>query len=273
MITNKTILSWITPRKLVTSNLDRKFSIDKVDKVRFNTNTLMFITKHANIGDVYELLDGCKDCVFLVDDHVYNLVRNYESNNDIILSDNPKYEFCYLTKTLNLPSRFQYEYLEEKIIGKNCQFDPGVIIGGTDFSPVLGYQRSELIQFPQMGGVKIGDNVIIKYNSMVGKGTFDYTTIGDDTMIDFNCQIGHNCQIGGSCIIAAGTIIGGSTTIGNMTTVGMGVMIRNGITIGSNVSIGMGSVVTKDIPDNTVVYGVPAVPVRHPDIFTEEGLI
>lgn len=46
--------------------------------------------------------------------------------------------------------------------------------------------------------------------------------------------------------------------IGNNVMIGMNSVIMPGITIGSNVIIGVHSVVTKDIPDNTIVAGVPA---------------
>lgn len=41
--------------------------------------------------------------------------------------------------------------------------------------------------------------------------------------------------------------------------------MRNGITIGENAIVGMGSVVTKDVPDNAVVYGNPAKVMRYND--------
>nr|WP_302167784.1 acyltransferase [uncultured Schaedlerella sp.] len=46
--------------------------------------------------------------------------------------------------------------------------------------------------------------------------------------------------------------------VGNDVYIGNNVMILPGVTIGSNVVIGAGGVVTRDIPDNSVVVGVPA---------------
>ncbi len=51
-------------------------------------------------------------------------------------------------------------------------------------------------------------------------------------------------------------------TIGNSVWIGGGVIIMPGVTIGDNVVIGAGSVVTKDIPDNTIAYGNPCRAVR-----------
>ena len=39
-------------------------------------------------------------------------------------------------------------------------------------------------------------------------------------------------------------------------------MVLPGVTIGNNVTIGAGSVVTKDIPDNSIAYGNPCKKVR-----------
>ena len=47
-------------------------------------------------------------------------------------------------------------------------------------------------------------------------------------------------------------------TIGNNVFVGSNVTILPGITIGSNVIIGSSSVVTKNVPDNVVIAGIPA---------------
>jgi len=273
MVTNNHIRRYL---KLPAS--EREFQIERVDAVSNNQKTLMFINKP---GLDLKKLDISNNCVFLVDPIYPEYVS---SRNDFIRVDNPKYRFCLLVESFELPSRLQLDFLKlehftptsyckECLIGNNCRIDPGAIIGGTDFSPVMGDTRDQLVQFPQMGGVMIGDNVVIKYNTMVGKGTFGFTEIGNKTMIDYSCQIGHNCIIGNSCIIAAGTIIGGSTKVGNNTTIGIGAKIRNGISIGSNVSIGMGSVVIKDVPDNAVVVGNPARIINHKVIFDEGGLV
>lgn len=262
---------------------DKIFEVSQVDSLGVNFNTLMFINK-PNID--LSILDDSSQCIYLVD----NSCEEFSSfDNDFIRVRNPKFLFCKVVEHFSLPSELQVSamrwryrdyseysgsiYCKEVLIGENCQIDPGVIIGGTDFSPVIGDSRSELVQFPQLGGVSIGDNVVIKYNSMIGKGTFGFTIIGSNTMIDYGCQIGHNCRVGDSCIIAAGTIIGGSTTIGDNTTIGIGAKIRNGIKIGKNASIGMGAVVVKDVPPGCTVVGNPAKIIKHDHIFSEKGLV
>lgn len=50
----------------------------------------------------------------------------------------------------------------------------------------------------------------------------------------------------------------GRVTIGDYSFIGAGAIILPGVAIGKNVIVGAGNIVTKDIPDNTVVAGNPA---------------
>ncbi len=59
--------------------------------------------------------------------------------------------------------------------------------------------------------------------------------------------------------------------IGNDVWIGGNVTILQGITIGNNVVVAAGAVVTKDIPDNTLVAGVPAVKIRNLEDDTPQG--
>ena len=61
----------------------------------------------------------------------------------------------------------------------------------------------------------------------------------------------------------------GKVTIGNNVFVGAATVILPNVTIGNNVIIGAGSVVTKDIPDNTVVAGVPATKICDLDVYLD----
>lgn len=93
------------------------------------------------------------------------------------------------------------------------------------------------------------------------------------TEIDSGFYIGHfgclvvsnKCKIGKNCNISHGVTLGqvnrgknkGYPTLGNNIYIGPGAKIIGAITIGNNVAIGTNSVVTKNIPDNAVVVGVP----------------
>lgn len=78
-----------------------------------------------------------------------------------------------------------------------------------------------------------------------------------------NCQL-TNCRIfthgGGNCIRRFHPDFDcfGKVTIGDWVYIGTNALIMPGVTIGNNVLVGAGSVVTRSIPDNTVVAGNPA---------------
>ena len=81
-------------------------------------------------------------------------------------------------------------------------------------------------------------------------------------MIDNLVHIAHNVIIGKNACIAAQTGISGSTKIGDNVTVGGQVGFAGHITIGNNVTIAAKSGVTKNIKDNSVVAGFPAIDMK-----------
>lgn len=93
------------------------------------------------------------------------------------------------------------------------------------------------------------------------------TTIGKGFYIGHfgNIVVNGNSTIGNNCNISQGVTIGqvnrgknrGVPIIGNEVYIGPGAKIIGGIKIGNKVCIGANAVVTKDIPDNAVVVGVP----------------
>ncbi len=142
-------------------------------------------------------------------------------------------------------------------IGRNVTIQAGTVIGAESVS----FQRiesGELERFPQLGGVVIEDDVWIGANTSIVRGTMEDTIIGKGTMIGHQCCIGHSSIIGRHCAITSCTMIGGHCRVGDASQIGLSACIRNGITIGRNVVVGMGSVVTKDVGDGKVVFGVPA---------------
>ena len=71
------------------------------------------------------------------------------------------------------------------------------------------------------------------------------------------------CRIGSNCVLNVCVNIGmGGSVIGDNCYLGPGAKIVKPVHIGDNVIIGANAVVNKDIPSNTMVAGVPAVPIK-----------
>lgn len=142
-------------------------------------------------------------------------------------------------------------------IGKNVLIQAGAVIGAEG----QGFERNdrgELEKFPQLGGVVIEDEVEIGSNASIMKGAMGSTIIGRGTKIGHLCSIGHGVIIGKHCLIISMSMLGGSTRIGDYSQISFGACVRNGLKVGENVIVGMGAVVTKNVDDGKIVFGVPA---------------
>lgn len=100
----------------------------------------------------------------------------------------------------------------------------------------------------------IDDDVEIGDNTVIHRGRWRDTVIGEGTKIDSLCHIAHNVIIGKNVIVVAGTVLGGSTTIGDGCFLGENVSIKQGVKIADHVTIGMGSIVRHDIEQSNSTW-------------------
>lgn len=103
-------------------------------------------------------------------------------------------------------------------IGERCLLHPGVVIGADGFG--LAPDQGQWVKVPQLGGVRIGNDVEIGANTTIDRGAIDDTVIGDAVKLDNQIQIGHNVKIGAHTVIAGCSGVSGSTTIGQRCMIG-----------------------------------------------------
>lgn len=177
--------------------------------------------------------------------HKLQLVN--EKRLNFALSQQKKYPKEYFIKS---------EIPEFVKIGKQV-----TIYDGVKFIEGFGYtwDGKKWLHIPHSGNIIIEDEVTIHPYTTVQRGTVNSTVIGRGTKIDSHVHFGHNVQCGENCIITAHSTLCGSAIIGNNVWVGAGACIMNKIKIGDNVIVGLGAVVIKDVPDDSVVVGNPAV--------------
>jgi UDP-3-O-[3-hydroxymyristoyl] glucosamine N-acyltransferase len=150
--------------------------------------------------------------------------------------------------------------IRNSLIGNNVVIQDGSKVGlkGFGFIPI----KDKNLRFPHIGKVILKDNVEIGANCTIDRGSVDDTVIGINTFLDNQVHMAHNVKIGNNCMIAGQVGFAGSSIIGNNVSIGGQAGISGHLKIGNNVKIGGGSGVVKDIPDETVVMGYPAVPLK-----------
>jgi len=101
--------------------------------------------------------------------------------------------------------------------------------------------------------IKFGTGTIIQAGSVI---TVD-TTIGNHVHINMNSSIAHDCKINDYSTISPNVAINGNTIIEKGSFIGSGVTMKEGIKIGKRSVVGAGTVLIENVPENSLVVGVP----------------
>jgi UDP-perosamine 4-acetyltransferase len=100
----------------------------------------------------------------------------------------------------------------------------------------------------------------------IGKGLQTYpravvnegAKIGDYCVLGTNSSVDHDCRIGNGVNIMGAVALAGEVCVGDHSSICTNATVLPGVEIGANSIVGAGAVVTKNVPDNVVVVGVPA---------------
>ena len=99
----------------------------------------------------------------------------------------------------------------------------------------------------------LGQGVFIGANSVVGPGA----RLEDHVFVNRGVTIGHDTRIGSFSRLQPGANLGGLSRIGGGVTVAIGATLLERLVVGDRAFIGAGAVVTKDVPDDALVLGIP----------------
>lgn len=102
--------------------------------------------------------------------------------------------------------------------------------------------------------VNLGVGIFIAYDVVISNDT----TIEDYVLINSRALIGHDCHIGQFSSIGVYSFVGGGVSIGSGCSIHSKSSVKNNLHISDGVNVGMGSVVIKNVTENSTVFGNPA---------------
>lgn len=146
-------------------------------------------------------------------------------------------------------------------IGSRVILHSGVVIGSDGY----GYAtdgRGKHVKRPQVGIVRIDDDVEIGANSCVDRGAFGETWIKSGVKIDNLVQIAHNVIIGENSLIVAQVGLAGSTTLGRNVVMGGQSSAKGHVHLADRVMVAARGGVHNNQPAGAVIGGAPAIAIR-----------
>ncbi len=144
-------------------------------------------------------------------------------------------------------------------LGNHIIVHAGAVIGADGFGYTLD-EKGCHYKINQFGRVVIEDFVEIGANSCIDRAAMDTTLIKAGTKIDNLVQVAHNCTVGEHSILVAQVGLAGSCKLGHHVVLAGQVGLADHVTLGNQVTVTAKSGTFRNLEDNAVVSGWPAVP-------------
>jgi UDP-3-O-[3-hydroxymyristoyl] glucosamine N-acyltransferase len=144
------------------------------------------------------------------------------------------------------------------IIGHRVIVHSGAVLGADGFG--YAFDGTAHRKIPQVGGLRIEDDVEIGANTTIDRATLGETRIRRGSKIDNLVQVGHNCDVGEDVILVSQVGISGSCTIGNRAVLAGQVGVADHVTIGAGAVLTAQSGVPGDVAAGEVWMGSPSRP-------------
>lgn len=148
---------------------------------------------------------------------------------------------------------------EHVILGDRVIVHNNSVIGSDGFGYTVD-DKGVRTKVPQVGTVRVGNDVEIGACVCIDRARFGETRIGNGVKIDNLVQIAHNVIVGDNVVLVAQVGISGSTVVEPHAILAGQVGVAGHLTIGKGAVVGAQGGVTKDVPPGTYVWGTPAVP-------------
>jgi UDP-3-O-[3-hydroxymyristoyl] glucosamine N-acyltransferase len=143
-------------------------------------------------------------------------------------------------------------------IGHRVLIHANTSIGADGFGFAPG--RHEIAKIPQVGIVRIDDDVEIGAGSTIDRAAMGETLIGKGCKLDSSVHVAHNVKLGDHTMVCGGSFVAGSAKIGRWCILAGCSSVNNHVEIADRVVVGALAGVTKSLKEPGEYMGFPAMP-------------